>query len=222
MSVRTACRTTLSASVAPRSFANLPERVREHWSRRGPGRQVARAAPKFSRITARKAKSRRPAVAQAAPSFCSPASCSRDSSPRCFHPSRRWPRPTSPARRSSPTARSSMRTSCITCHGANLQGVSDRGPSLVGVGDAAVYFQVSSGRMPAARGEAQALASRRSSPRRRSTSSVRTSSPTVAARKLSTSVTPTATSRRTRPACPSSRRSPCAARTSAEAASCSG
>lgn len=48
-------------------------------------------------------------------------------------------------------------TSCITCHGANLQGVPDRGPSLLGVGDAAVYFQVSSGRMPAARGEAQAL-----------------------------------------------------------------
>ncbi len=46
-------------------------------------------------------------------------------------------------------------TSCITCHGANLEGVSDRGPSLVGVGDAAVYFQVSSGRMPAVRGEAQ-------------------------------------------------------------------
>ena len=48
-------------------------------------------------------------------------------------------------------------TSCITCHGANLQGVADRGPSLLGVGDAAVYFQVSTGRMPAARGEAQAL-----------------------------------------------------------------
>ncbi|RPA63424.1 cytochrome C [Gordonia oryzae] len=48
-------------------------------------------------------------------------------------------------------------TSCITCHGANLQGVPDRGPSLLGVGDAAVYFQVSTGRMPAARGEAQAL-----------------------------------------------------------------
>ncbi len=47
-------------------------------------------------------------------------------------------------------------TSCITCHGANLQGVTDRGPSLIGVGDAAVYFQVSTGRMPAARGEAQA------------------------------------------------------------------
>ena len=41
-------------------------------------------------------------------------------------------------------------TSCITCHGANLQGVTDRGPSLVSVGSASVYFQVSTGRMPAA------------------------------------------------------------------------
>jgi ubiquinol-cytochrome c reductase cytochrome c subunit len=40
-------------------------------------------------------------------------------------------------------------TSCISCHGANLQGVGDRGPSLVGVGEAAVFFQVSTGRMPA-------------------------------------------------------------------------
>jgi ubiquinol-cytochrome c reductase cytochrome c subunit len=47
-------------------------------------------------------------------------------------------------------------TSCVTCHGINLQGVTDRGPSLVGVGEAAVYFQVSTGRMPAMRGEAQA------------------------------------------------------------------
>jgi ubiquinol-cytochrome c reductase cytochrome c subunit len=47
-------------------------------------------------------------------------------------------------------------TSCVTCHGINLQGVPDRGPSLVGVGEAAVYFQVSTGRMPAMRGEAQA------------------------------------------------------------------
>ena len=39
-------------------------------------------------------------------------------------------------------------TACITCHGANLQGVEGRGPSLAGVGEAAVYFQVSSGRMP--------------------------------------------------------------------------
>ena len=46
-------------------------------------------------------------------------------------------------------------TSCITCHGANLQGVVDRGPSLIGVGEAAVYFQVSTGRMPASRNEAQ-------------------------------------------------------------------
>jgi ubiquinol-cytochrome c reductase cytochrome c subunit len=46
--------------------------------------------------------------------------------------------------------------SCITCHGSNLQGVPDRGPSLVGAGDAAVYFQVSTGRMPLARQKAQA------------------------------------------------------------------
>lgn len=44
---------------------------------------------------------------------------------------------------------------CISCHGANLQGVSDRGPSLIGSGDAATYFQVSTGRMPLARQEAQ-------------------------------------------------------------------
>ena len=48
-------------------------------------------------------------------------------------------------------------TSCVSCHGANLQGVPDHGPSLIGVGDAAVYFQVSTGRMPAMRGEAQAM-----------------------------------------------------------------
>lgn len=45
---------------------------------------------------------------------------------------------------------------CISCHGANLQGVASRGPSLIGVGEAAVYFQVSTGRMPAVRQEAQA------------------------------------------------------------------
>ncbi len=48
-------------------------------------------------------------------------------------------------------------TACVTCHGANLQGVQDHGPSLIGVGQAAVYFQVSSGRMPLARQEAQAI-----------------------------------------------------------------
>ncbi|HVQ97564.1 MAG TPA: cytochrome c [Mycobacterium sp.] len=54
------------------------------------------------------------------------------------------------------TGRQLYETSCVTCHGANLQGVQDRGPGLVGVGEAAVYFQVSTGRMPAVRGEAQA------------------------------------------------------------------
>src|SRR2546423_73942 len=45
--------------------------------------------------------------------------------------------------------------SCITCHGRNGQGVTGRGPSLIGVGSAAVEFQVTTGRMPAARQEAQ-------------------------------------------------------------------
>ena len=46
--------------------------------------------------------------------------------------------------------------SCITCHGVNAEGVTGRGPSLVGVGAASVEFQVGTGRMPAVRQEAQA------------------------------------------------------------------
>jgi ubiquinol-cytochrome c reductase cytochrome c subunit len=46
--------------------------------------------------------------------------------------------------------------SCIDCHGRDGQGVHDRGPSLIGVGSAAVEFQVGTGRMPLARQEAQA------------------------------------------------------------------
>ena len=45
---------------------------------------------------------------------------------------------------------------CITCHGRDAQGVDGRGPSLVGVGSAAVDFQVGTGRMPMTRQEAQA------------------------------------------------------------------
>jgi quinol---cytochrome-c reductase cytochrome c subunit len=41
---------------------------------------------------------------------------------------------------------------CTSCHGVNLQGTSD-GPTLIGVGAAAVDFQVGTGRMPAARSE---------------------------------------------------------------------
>ena len=47
-------------------------------------------------------------------------------------------------------------TACITCHGANLQGIEGRGPSLVGVGAGSVYFQVHSGRMPMMSNDAQA------------------------------------------------------------------
>jgi ubiquinol-cytochrome c reductase cytochrome c subunit len=46
-------------------------------------------------------------------------------------------------------------TNCVTCHGRNAQGVDGRGPSLIGVGSASVDFQVTSGRMPLARQEAQ-------------------------------------------------------------------
>jgi ubiquinol-cytochrome c reductase cytochrome c subunit len=46
-------------------------------------------------------------------------------------------------------------SSCVTCHGNNAQGVQGQGPSLVGVGSAAVEFQVTTGRMPAARQESQ-------------------------------------------------------------------
>ena len=39
--------------------------------------------------------------------------------------------------------------SCIACHGANLQGVLNKGPTLVGSGGAHTYFLVATGRMPA-------------------------------------------------------------------------
>ncbi|HEY7272968.1 MAG TPA: c-type cytochrome, partial [Actinoplanes sp.] len=46
--------------------------------------------------------------------------------------------------------------SCISCHGRDAVGVEGRGPTLIGVGSAAVEFQVGTGRMPMARQEAQA------------------------------------------------------------------
>lgn len=44
--------------------------------------------------------------------------------------------------------------SCSSCHGLNGEGTT-QGPSLIGVGSASVNFQVATGRMPAARPEAQ-------------------------------------------------------------------
>ncbi|MFV0428862.1 MAG: c-type cytochrome [Arachnia sp.] len=43
---------------------------------------------------------------------------------------------------------------CSSCHGLNAEGTS-QGPSLIGVGAASVDFQMGTGRMPAARPEAQ-------------------------------------------------------------------
>ena len=52
--------------------------------------------------------------------------------------------------------RALYQNSCISCHGANLDGVPHRGPSLIGVGAASVFFQVHTGRMPLVRQEAEA------------------------------------------------------------------
>jgi ubiquinol-cytochrome c reductase cytochrome c subunit len=57
-------------------------------------------------------------------------------------------------------------TGCSSCHGLNAEGIDastvnnggNGGPSLIGVGSAAVHFQVSTGRMPLAGPEAQAPA----------------------------------------------------------------
>lgn len=49
---------------------------------------------------------------------------------------------------------------CATCHGKNAQGNGDIGPSLAGVGAAAVDFQVATGRMPLAAPGVQAPANR--------------------------------------------------------------
>ena len=48
-----------------------------------------------------------------------------------------------------------FQTTCSSCHGLNGEGTS-QGPTLVGVGAAAVDFQVSTGRMPLAQPGAQA------------------------------------------------------------------
>lgn len=48
-------------------------------------------------------------------------------------------------------------TNCSSCHGLNAEG-GDYGPSLIGVGAAAVHFQVASGRMPMAGNSPQAEA----------------------------------------------------------------
>jgi ubiquinol-cytochrome c reductase cytochrome c subunit len=41
-----------------------------------------------------------------------------------------------------------FQTNCSSCHGMNAQGIQQQGPSLIGVGAAAVDFQVGTGRMP--------------------------------------------------------------------------
>jgi ubiquinol-cytochrome c reductase cytochrome c subunit len=52
------------------------------------------------------------------------------------------------ARQDIAAGKSLFEANCSSCHGLEAQGTS-QGPSLVGAGAAAVYFQVSTGRMPA-------------------------------------------------------------------------
>ncbi|HEY2549656.1 MAG TPA: cytochrome c [Streptosporangiaceae bacterium] len=53
------------------------------------------------------------------------------------------------------TGRAIFEQECATCHGFAAQGTPDVAPSLIGVGAAAVDFQVSTGRMPAAQNGAE-------------------------------------------------------------------
>ena len=48
-----------------------------------------------------------------------------------------------------------FQANCATCHGMNLEGTAN-GPSLVGVGELATEFQVTTGRMPLQRQDVQA------------------------------------------------------------------
>jgi ubiquinol-cytochrome c reductase cytochrome c subunit len=69
----------------------------------------------------------------------------------------------SPASASAPVANSALIDQgrqifvqdCSSCHGLDAQGT-NTGPSLIGVGSAAVYFQVSTGRMPLKEVDAEA------------------------------------------------------------------
>lgn len=49
-----------------------------------------------------------------------------------------------------------FQSNCATCHGMNAEGLEGAGPSLIGVGAAAVDFQVGTGRMPMQGNAAQA------------------------------------------------------------------
>ena len=90
------------------------------------------------------------------------------------------------------TGKQLFETSCVTCHGANLQGVPDRGPSLIGVGEAAVYFQVTPAGCRRCAAKPRLPARTRSSTSPRPTRWAPTSRPTAADRV--TPATPTAQS----------------------------
>ena len=64
--------------------------------------------------------------------------------------------PTAPDQAQINSGRTVFLQSCATCHGFAAQGQTGIAPSLIGVGAAAVDFQVSTGRMPLRQNEAEA------------------------------------------------------------------
>ena len=94
--------------------------------------------------------------------------------PRCWRrrytgvrPGGRPPRTRRPLSDAAEQGKALYETSCITCHGRNRQGVEGRGPSLIGVGSAAVEFQVAPAGCRWRARRRRRSASRRSSPTRR-------------------------------------------------------
>ncbi len=63
---------------------------------------------------------------------------------------------TAPARAEVAAGAQLYAVACTTCHGTEGQGVTDRGPTLIGVGAASADFYLSTGRMPLDRPRAQA------------------------------------------------------------------
>src|SRR5262249_58047952 len=68
----------------------------------------------------------------------------RTSCPRAARPAAT---PAAPSQQNIPQVRTIFATPCPSSHGINAQGTG-AGPSLIGVGAAAVDFQMSTGRMP--------------------------------------------------------------------------
>ena len=105
---------------------------------------MATPAPRPSRKS--RATGRRSPMASAAllPSGCSPRAAPTRPSRRA-----RRPRPATRVAKLIDEGQTLFQANCASCHGLNAEGT-DNAPTLIGVGAAAVDFQVGTGRMPMA------------------------------------------------------------------------